>query len=126
VENKEYEKAFAQIDMLQKNYPNKAFILWFLGQAQMENQRYQEAIEAYQKLLQTLTSSPYYHPEGEVECRYYLAKAYYGNKDWTNCSVQLDSILQFNNHPKKNKHIKDFIGKSKDLKKKIEKETNTG
>jgi tetratricopeptide (TPR) repeat protein len=126
VENKEYDKAFAQIEMLQKTYPNKAFLLWFLGQAQVENQMYQEAIGTYQRLLEILTSSPYYHPEGEVECRYYLAKAYYENEDWTNCSVQLDSILQFKNHPKKNDHIKDFIDKAKDLKKKVEKETKTG
>lgn len=124
VENKEYDKAFAQIKELEKTYPNKPFLLWFLGQGQMENEKYDEAISTYQTLLQGLTSSPYYHPAGEVECRHYLANAYYGKNDVTNCNAQIDSILAFEENPSKNKYIKDFIGKAKDLREKINKETD--
>ncbi len=124
VENKEYDKAFAQIKELEKTYPNKPFILWFLGQAQMENEKHDEAISTYQTLLQRLTSSPYYHPAGEVECRYYLAKAYYEKTDPTNCNAQIDSVVAFEENPNKNKHIKDFIGKAKNLRKKMNKEAD--
>jgi tetratricopeptide (TPR) repeat protein len=126
VENKEYDKAFAQIDELRKSYPNKPFLLWFLAQAQRENKMYEEATKSYLRLLEALTSSPYYHPAGEVECRFYLAQVYYENKDYANCSVQIDSILTFEKESKNNKSIKDFVDKAKDLKKKIKKEEKTG
>jgi tetratricopeptide (TPR) repeat protein len=126
VENKEYEKAFAQIDELEKTYANKPFILWLLGQAQMDNQMYDGAIDTYKNLLEALTSSPYHHAAGEVECRYYLANAYYQNKDSESSSAQVDSIVAFDKNPKKDKQLKHFIGKAKDLKKKIEKEAKTG
>jgi tetratricopeptide (TPR) repeat protein len=126
VENKEYEKAFAMIGELRKTHPTKPFLLWFLAQAQMENQMYGGAINTYQDLLEALTNSPYYHPAGEVECRFYLALAYYKSKDFEKSSDVIDSVLVFEKNPKENKSIKDFIGKAKELKKKIKKETKTG
>jgi tetratricopeptide (TPR) repeat protein len=126
VENKEYEKAFAQIDELEKTHANKPFILWLLGQAQMDNQMYDGAIDTYKNLLEALTSSPYHHAAGEVECRYNLANAYYQNKDSESSLAQVDSIVAFDKNPKKDKQLKHFIGKAKDLKKKIEKEAKTG
>jgi tetratricopeptide (TPR) repeat protein len=126
VENKEYDKAFAQINELRETYPDKPFLLWFLAQAQRENKMYEETTISYRSLLDALTSSPYYHPAGEVECRFYLAQTYYENKDFENCSAQIDSILTFEKEAKNNKSMKDFIDKAKDLKKKIKKEEKTG
>ena len=126
VENKEYEKGFAMISELRKTHPNKPFLLWFLGKAQMENQMYDGAINTYQGLLKALTSSSYYHPAGEVECRYFLALAYYESKDFEKSSDVIESILTFEKNPKENKSIKDFVDKAKKLKKKIKKETKTG
>jgi tetratricopeptide (TPR) repeat protein len=126
VENKEYDKAFAQIDMLQKIYPNKPFLLWLLAQAQMENQMYDAATNTYQSLLEALTSSPYHHPTGEVECRYWLALALFENKNFETSSAQIDSILVFDKNREKNKSIKDFVDKAKKLKKKIKEETKSG
>jgi tetratricopeptide (TPR) repeat protein len=126
VENKEYDKAFDMINQLIKTYPNKPFLLWFLGRAQLENQMYGGAIETHQKLLKVLTTSPYYHPAGEVECRYFLALAYYKNKDFQNSSVQIDSVLSFKKDSEKDKSIKDFIHQAEDLKKKIQKEMKSG
>jgi tetratricopeptide (TPR) repeat protein len=126
VENKEYDKAFAMIDELKKTYPNKPFLLWFLAQAQFENRMYDGAITSYQQLLGALTSSPYYHPAGEVECRYLLAQTYYQDKDFEQSSSQIDSILAFEEESKNNKSIKDLLGKAKDLKKKINREMKSG
>jgi tetratricopeptide (TPR) repeat protein len=126
VENKEYDKAFAQINMLMSVYPNKPFLLWLLAQAQRENRMYDGAISSYQALLEGLTSSPYYHPAGEVECRYFLAQTYYEKGDFENASAQIDSVLKFENKGKENKSIKDFVNKTKDLQKKIKKEAKTG
>jgi tetratricopeptide (TPR) repeat protein len=126
VENKEYDKAFTMIDELRKAHPNKPFLLWFLGRAQMENQMYGGAINTFQSLLKALTSSPYYHPAGEVECRYFLALVYYESKDFEKSSEVIDSILTFEKDSKNNENIKDFISKAKELKKKIKKETKTG
>ncbi len=132
VENKEYDKAFSQINKLRQIYPNKPFLLWFLGQAQLENDMYSGAIQTYKNLLEALTSSPYYGPAGEVECRYDLALAYYLNKDLANSSAQIDTILTFKKHsrtgrpPEENKNIKDFVHKAEGLRKKIKKETKTG
>jgi len=126
VENKEYDKAFAQIEMLEKTYPHKPFLLWFLAQAQRENKMYDGAISSYQALLAALTSSPYYHPAGEVECRYLLASTYYDKGDWDNSLAQIDSILTFEKMAKTNDSIKDFVGKAKDLRKKIQREAKTG
>jgi tetratricopeptide (TPR) repeat protein len=123
VENKEYEKAFAMISQLRKTQPNKPFLLWFLGRAQLETKMYDGAINTYQTLLKTLVASPYYHPEGEVECRYYLALAYFKNKNYQNCQTQIDSILSFQDKAQENKNIKDFIEKAKDLRKKIKKDS---
>ncbi|MGB8658107.1 MAG: hypothetical protein WCE90_10050 [Candidatus Zixiibacteriota bacterium] len=123
VENKEYDKAFAMIDELKRTYPYNPFLYWFLGQAQMETKMYDGAITTYQALLQALTTSPYYHPAGEVECRYDLALAYYRAKDFGNSSAQIDSILAFKKDSEKNKSIKDFVHQAGDLKKKIRKET---
>jgi len=126
VENKEYENAFAMTDELRKTHPNKPFLLWLLGRAQLETQMFEGAINTYKSLLEALTSSPYYHPAGEVECRYHLALAYYENKDLDKSSAQVDSILAFEKNPEQNKNIKDFVDKAKKLKKKIDKETKTG
>ena len=114
------------IDELKKAHLNRPFLLWFLGQAQLENRMHDGAINTYQSLLKALISSPYHHPAGEVECRYYLALTYYENKDLEKSSGQVDSILAFEKNSKENKSIKDFVGKAKELKKKIEKETKTG
>jgi len=126
VENKEYDKAFAMIEKLRKARPNKPFLLWFLGQAQLETQRYDEAIKTYRSLLSALTSSPYYHPAGEVECRYYLALAYYKNKAFEESYAQIDSILSFQKDSRRNKSMREFIGKAKKLRKKIDREAKTG
>ncbi|KPL01366.1 MAG: hypothetical protein AMJ91_00380 [candidate division Zixibacteria bacterium SM23_73_3] len=126
VENREYQNAFAMTDELRKTHPNKPFLLWLLGRAQLETQMYDGAINTYQSLLEVLTPSPYYHPAGEVECRYFLALAYYENKDLEKSSDVIDSILAFEKDSKNNKNINDFIGKAKELKKKIKKETETG
>ena len=87
---------------------------------------YDGAINTYRSLLEALINSPYYHPAGEVECRFYLALAYYKNKDFKKSSDVIDSILAFEKNPEKNKSIKDFVGKAKKLKKKIKKETESG
>ena len=126
VENKEYQNAFTMIGELRKTHPDRPFLLWLLGQAQLKTQMYDGAITTYQNLLKTLTNSPYYHPAGEVECRYNLALAYYESKDFEKSSDVIDSVLVFEKNPKENKSIKDFVGKAKKLKKKIKKETKTG
>ncbi|MGB2769132.1 MAG: tetratricopeptide repeat protein [Candidatus Zixiibacteriota bacterium] len=126
VENKEYDKAFAMIDELRKKYPHKPFILWLLAQAQQENQMYDEAISTYQGLLEALTSSPYYHPAGEVECRYLLARTYYEKKDFSQSSAQIDAVLALAEDSEDNKAIKHFVGKAKKLKKRIKREANIG
>ena len=126
VENKEYDKAFVMINEMNKTHSHKPFLLWFLGRAQLETQMYDGAITTYQDLLNVLTASPYYHPAGEVECRYFLALAYYKNKDFQNSSAQIDSVLAFKKDSDKNESIKDFIHQAEDLKKKIRKETKSG
>lgn len=126
VENKEYENAFAMIGELRKTHPDRPFLLWLLGQAQLKTQMYDGAINTYQSLLEALTNSPYYHPAGEVECRYHLALAYYKSRDFKKSSDVIDSVLVFEKNPKENKSIKDFVGKAKKLKKKIKKEAKAG
>jgi tetratricopeptide (TPR) repeat protein len=125
VENKEYDKAFAQIKMLQKKHLEKPYLLWLLGQAQRDNQMYDGAIQTYQQLLEVLKSSSYYAPAGEVECRYDLALTYYDKRDLDHALAQVDSILTFERLAKSDKNIKDFVGKAKDLLKKIQKEAGT-
>jgi tetratricopeptide (TPR) repeat protein len=126
VENKEYDKAFAMIDELKKKYPNKPFILWLLAQAQKENQMYDPAISTYERLLDVLTSSPYYHPAGEVECRFLLARVYYEKKDYKQSSAQIDVVLALAEDSEDNKVIKHFVRKAKKLKKRIKREANIG
>jgi tetratricopeptide (TPR) repeat protein len=126
VENKEYDKAFALIGELKKTYTNKPFILWFLAQAQLENQMYDGAINSYHSLLDALTSSPYYHPAGEVECRYFLARLYYEKKDFEQGLAQIDSLLALAEDADDNKAIRDFVRKAKKLKKRIKREANIG
>jgi tetratricopeptide (TPR) repeat protein len=122
VENKEHENAFAMIEKLMKSQPNKPFLLWFLGRAQFETKMYAKAINTYQILLNTLIGSPYYHPEGEVECRYYLALAYFENKNFEDSQEQIDAIVVFEKKFQENKNIKDFVKKAKELSKKIKKD----
>ena len=124
VENKEYENAFAMVEKLRKIHPNKSFLLWFLGRAQLETKRYADAINTYQTLLKELIASPYYHPEGEVECRYCLALAYFENKNFQDSQKQIDAILVFEKNSQENKNIKDLVKKAKGLKKKIKKDSS--
>ncbi len=126
VENKEYEKAFAQMRSLTQIYPNKPFLLWFLAQAQRENQMYDAAVTSYLALLEVLTSSPYYHPAGEVECRYFLALTYYEKGELDKAAAQIDSVLNFEKYSESDDSIKDFVGKARKLQKKIKKEAKTG
>jgi tetratricopeptide (TPR) repeat protein len=126
VENKEYDKAFAMIDELKKKYPNKPFLLWLLAQAQRENQMYDEAASTYQSLLNALTSSPYYHPAGEVECRYLMARAYYEKKDYRQSLAQIDAVLALGENSEDNQVINDFVRRAKELKKRIKREANVG
>ncbi len=126
VANKEYDKAFDQINKLRQIYHHKPYLLWFLGEAQLETKMYSGAIQTYQSLLEALTSSPYYAPAGEVECRYDLALAYYSSQDFKNSTAQIDTILTFKKDDDMEKEMKDFIHKSEDLQKKIKKETKSG
>jgi tetratricopeptide (TPR) repeat protein len=126
VENKEYDKAFAQIDKLSQIYHNKPYLLWLLGRAQVETNMYSGAIQTYQDLLEALTTSPYYAPAGEVECRYDLALAYYSGQDFKNSTAQIDTILTFKKDDNLDKDMKDFIHKAEDLQKKIKKENHSG
>jgi tetratricopeptide (TPR) repeat protein len=126
VENKEYDKAFSQINKLSQIYHNKPYLLWLLGRAQVETNMYSGAIQTYQDLLKALTSSPYYAPAGEVECRYDMALAYYQNKEYNNSLDQINTILAFKKDDDMDKGMKDFIHKAEDLQKKIKKETNSG
>jgi hypothetical protein len=87
---------------------------------------YSGAIQTYQELLKALTSSPYYAPAGEVECRYDLALAYYQNGDYKDSSDQINTILTFKKDDDMDKGMKDFIHKAEDLQKKIKKETKNG
>jgi tetratricopeptide (TPR) repeat protein len=121
VENKEYQNAFGMIGKLGQSQPNKPFLLWFLGRAQFETKMYAGAINSYQILLEVLIASPYYHPEGEVECRYWLALAYFENKDFEDCQKQIDAILAFEEKSQDNKNMKHFIREAEKLRKKIEK-----
>lgn len=125
VENKEYENAFAMINQLRITQPNRPFLLWFLGRAQLETKMYDGAINTYQILLKSLIASPYYHPEGEVECRYFLALAYFENKNFEECKKQIDAILTFKDKAQENKNIKYFVGEAKGLAKKIKKDSST-
>ncbi len=124
VENKEYDNAFAMIEELRKSHPNSPFLLWFLGRAEFETRRYDRAANTYQTLLEELAASPYYHPEGEVECRYYLALTYSENKSLEDTQKQIDAILAFEKESKENKNIKDFVNKAKKLRKKIKKDSS--
>ena len=126
VENKEYDKAFAMVDELKETYPNKPFLLWLLAQAQQENRMYDEALGTYRKLLGALTSSPYYHPAGEVECRYLMARALYEKKDYKQSYAQLDALLALEDDVGHNKVVRDFLRDAKKLKKKIKREANIG
>jgi tetratricopeptide (TPR) repeat protein len=126
VENKEYDKAFAQIDKLSQIYHNKPYLLWLLGRAQVETNMYSGAIQTYQDLLEALTTSPYYAPAGEVECRYDLALAYYSGQDFKNSTAQIDTILTFKKDDNLDKDMKDFIHKAEELQKKIKKENHSG
>lgn len=126
VENKEYDKAFNQINKLNKIYPDKPYLLWLYGRAQFETNNDSGAIQTYQKLLKVLVSSPYYNPAGEVECRYDLAQAYYSNKNFQNSSAQIDTIFTFQKYSDQDKNIKDFIHKAGDLKNKIKKGSKGG
>jgi tetratricopeptide (TPR) repeat protein len=121
VENKEYENAFTMINQLIKSQPNKPFLLWFLGRAQLETKMYAGAINTYQTLLKTLVASPYYHPEGEAECRYNLALAYFENKNFEDSQKQIDALLAFKEKSQDNKNIKHFIEDANGLRKKIKK-----
>ncbi|MCK4384899.1 MAG: hypothetical protein KAW52_01420 [candidate division Zixibacteria bacterium] len=124
VENKEYENAFAMIEKLRKIHPNKSFLLWFLGRTQLETKMYTEAINTYQTLLKELIASPYYHPEGEVECRYLMALAYFENKNFQDSQKQIDAVLAFEKKSRENKNIKHFVKEAKGLKKKIKKDSS--
>ncbi len=126
VENKEYENAFAMTGELRKTHPDRPFLLWLLGQAQLQTHKYDGAIDTYRNLLEALFNSPYYHPAGEVECRYFLALTYYEKRDFEQSSAQVDAVLAFEEDSKNNKAIKHFVGKAKKLRKKINKETKTG
>ncbi len=125
VENQEYENAFTMIEKLSEKYPNKPFLLYFLARAQLETKMYSEAITTYQTLLETLVASPYYHPEGEVECRYWLALTYFENKNFQDCQKQIDAILAFQKNPQENKNIKDFIKEAKKLRKEAQKASSS-
>ncbi len=121
VENKEYQNAFAMIEKLRKSKPDRPFLLWLLGRAQLETKMYPDAINTYRTLLKTLVASLYYHPEGEVECRYWLAVAYFENENFKDSQGQIDAILAFKEKSQENKNIKDFVKKAKTLRKKIKK-----
>jgi tetratricopeptide (TPR) repeat protein len=121
VENKEYQKAFEMIEKLSKSQPNKPFLLWFLGRAQFETGKHGQAASTYKTLLETLKASPYYHPEGEIECRYYLALAHFENTNSEEASKQVEAILAFEEQAQDNKSMKYFIKEAEKLRKKIEK-----
>ena len=121
VENKEYQNAFDMVERLRESQPNKPFLLWFLARAQFETKMYAGATNTYQTLLKELAASPYYHPEGEVEGRYWLALANFENKDLEDSQKQIDAILAFEEKSQDNKNMKHFIKEAEKLRKKIEK-----
>jgi len=123
VENKEYQNAFDMIEKLSQSQPDKPFLLWFLGRAQFETKMYAGAINSYRTLLEVLIASPYYHPEGEVECRYWLALAYFENENFEDSQKQIDAILVLERETPENENISQFVKKAKELRKKIKKDS---
>jgi hypothetical protein len=87
---------------------------------------YDEALGTYRKLLAALTSSAYYHPAGEVECRYFMARALYEKKDYPESYSQLKTLLALEDAAGNNKLVRDFLRKAKKLKKRIQREANIG
>jgi tetratricopeptide (TPR) repeat protein len=92
----------------------------------MENSMYDEALGTYQKLLAALTASPYYHPAGEVECRYLMARVLYEKKDYRESYAQLKTLLALEDDAGDNKVVRDFLREAKKLKKRIQREANIG
>jgi len=120
VENGQYDSALAIADQLRSIKPDDPFLLWSLGQAQIQKGMYQDALVGYQTLLKTFENSKYVTSRGMVECEYWIAYLYQvtGQKD--KCLEQITQILRYQPEGEKDDYIKSFIQKTMEIKNKIQ------
>jgi hypothetical protein len=121
VENKDYPQALILSQKIKEEVgDSSAYRLWFTGLAQEKLRDYRSAIATYLSLLAILKSSAYYHPAGEIECRYYLANCYYKERDFTSCRSQLNALMEFAPKWGKEDNLEDFFKQAKKLLKEVQ------
>jgi len=119
IEEKDYLKALKLGDELKSVNPDDPFVRWMVGQAYIGLERWDEALENYQKLLEYIKSSPYYDLMGEVECAYWLAYVYYRKTQYQKSLEQLGIVLANKDEVKDNDYSEPVLKGAEKLKEKI-------
>ncbi|MDH4222868.1 MAG: tetratricopeptide repeat protein [candidate division Zixibacteria bacterium] len=85
IKEKDYSKAIALADMLQKEYPDGKIFLWASAMACYETYNWEKAIEYYNLVIKKLernTEEQYYNL---IECKYHIAECYFNFGDFSEC-----------------------------------------
>jgi tetratricopeptide (TPR) repeat protein len=120
IEEKDYLKALKLGDELKSVNRDDPFVGWMAGQAYIGLERWDEALENYQKLLEYIKSSPYYDLMGEVECAYWLAYVYYRKTRYQKSLEHLGTVLANKDEVKDNDYSEPVLKGAEKLKDKIQ------
>jgi tetratricopeptide (TPR) repeat protein len=121
LEEKDYPAVLKWSQEVKRINEDDPFRLWMTGFAYIGLDNWVEAKDIFLELLNVLTSSPYYDPAGEYECRYWLAFIFYNLGNLQSAQEELNQALVLESKVKGNNYAEPFIDKVKDLQKEISK-----
>lgn len=97
LEMQKYEEAEFWATRALKAYPRNRVFLWGKATALDRAKKYQEAVQAYERLLRSILDDTAAHPYNEIVCRLNLAKAKIALHDTAGVSSHLERILDYRN-----------------------------
>lgn len=122
IDKKDYNRAIAIADSLLTLYPQNRAFLWCLGHAQWKAERWDEALETYQRLLVNLRALNRNNHYNEVGCLHAIAQIAAQKEDWELVYQVASEALQLKLSPELVQAKKKDLKNLKTLKEKAERE----
>jgi tetratricopeptide (TPR) repeat protein len=106
-DREEYAEALRLFRLGLEPYPESRFFLWGAGSCLFRIKRWQDAVEIYEGLLDSVLYGKIYSGYNEAECRLRLAGSYFGLGDYEKSLRECDAILSLKPDEKTGKRIRD-------------------
>lgn len=113
-----YQSALQLFQYGLNHYPASRFFLWGFASATFSLEQYCDAIDVYNKLLESVRKEEINNGYNEAECHLKLLLAYYQLEDYHQCLFHCHSILNLDTEIKVMERLSEHIDQAEDYKKK--------